>query len=179
MNSESTASSASTDIRSSIRYAQSPNELISPEVWRQNTGFELIDGMRRGKFAHPPIAEVLDFRLQEVRIGEVVFEGQSRFEFCNPMGTIHGGWYATLLDSAMACAIVSALPPGRWCTTLEFKVNFMRPVPIDRMVRARGEVVHAGRTTAVAEARLVDADGRLYCTGSTTNLVLDVPSPPN
>ena len=177
MSRETTASTASSDVRSSPKYSQSPNELISLEVWRQNTGFELIDGIRRGRFAHPPIAEVLDFQLVEVSIGEVVFEGQSRFGFCNPMGTIHGGWYATLLDSAMACAVVSALPRGRLCTTLELKVNFVRSVPINHLVRARGEVVHVGRTTAVAEARLIDADGRLYCTSNTTNLLLDVSAP--
>ena len=94
----------------------------------------------------------------------------------NPLGTVHGGMIAILLDSVMGCAVHSTLPAGRGYTTLEFKMNFLRPVN-DRtgLMTAAGNVVHAGRQSAVAEGRLTDAQGKLYATASTTCLVFDVP----
>lgn len=157
------------------RAAKSLDDLIAAGTWRQNSGLEIIEGMMCGKFTHPPISGVLGFHLVEAEFGRVTFEGRSDFSFCNPMGTVHGGWYTTLLDSAMACAVIAALPKGRLFTTLELKVNFVKSVPIGHTVLAKGRTVHVGRTTAVAEASLHDAEERLYCTSSSTGLIVKLP----
>ena len=162
---------------SKARAAKSFEDLITPRVSSENTGFDLIRGMMKGKFAHPPISDVLEFHLVEVECGTVTFEGRSDFGFCNPMGSVHGGWYATLLDSAMACAVISTLPRGRLFTTLELKVNFVKSVPIDHVVLAKGCTVHVGRSTAVAKASLYDAGGKLYCTSSSTGLIVELREP--
>jgi uncharacterized protein (TIGR00369 family) len=101
----------------------------------------------------------------------VAFEGRPTAALLNPMGTVHGGFAMTLLDSAMTCAVWSALAAGEGCTTVETKVNFVRPLlPSTGPVRALAEIVHAGGRLATAEGRLVDAAGRLYAHGSTTCL---------
>jgi len=95
----------------------------------------------------------------------------------NPLGTVHGGWFATLLDSAVGCAVHSTLPAGKAYTTLELKLNIVRAltdaVPL---VRAEGKVLHAGRQVATAEGRLVGPDGRLYAHATTTCLIFDQPA---
>ena len=114
----------------------------------------------------------MNFRLKEVEDGKVTFVGSPKFDAANPMGTTHGGWYGTLLDSAMACSVMTKLPAGVDYTTLEFKVNLMRPIPIEHEVVTIGRVIHSGRSTAVAEGRIADEDGRVYATGSTTCMIL-------
>ena len=106
--------------------------------------------------------------------GRAVFMGLPQFAHYNPIGTVHGGWHATLLDSAMACAVHTLVEPGSAYTTLEFKIHCVRPLT-DRTgpVRAEGTVVAAGRRTATAEGRLVDADGKLYSHGTTTCLFIE------
>jgi len=85
---------------------------------------------------------------------------------------VHGGWYGAILDSAMGCAAMSVVPKGHWYTTLEYKVNLARALPVGVDVLAEATVQHAGRTTVVAEARLTGPDGKLYATGSTTCIVM-------
>jgi uncharacterized protein (TIGR00369 family) len=103
-----------------------------------------------------------------------VFQGRPNRRHYNPMGTVHGGWFATLLDSAVGCAIHTTLPAGKGYTTLELKVNMVRPlndsVPL---VRAEGKVIHAGRQVATAEGRIVGPDGKLYAHATTTCLIFD------
>jgi uncharacterized protein (TIGR00369 family) len=91
------------------------------------------------------------------------------------MGTVHGGWYGTLLDSAMGCAVMTTVPKGSAYTTLEYKVNIVRPIPLDTEIEASAQVEHAGRSTGVANSwiRGLD-DGRLYATGSTTCIIMKV-----
>ncbi|WP_010138376.1 PaaI family thioesterase [Oceanicola sp. S124] len=131
----------------------------------------IIDGGREG----PAISKVLNFRMESAEEGEVTFVGTPLPDFANPAGTVHGGWYGTVLDSCMTCAVLSRLPAGRGCTTLEFKVNILRPIPYGTEVRATGRTQHVGRRTGVAVGELVGvADGRLYATGSTTCAVLEL-----
>ena len=143
-------------------------------------GIEVFRRMLNGDWPPPPIAVTMDFMLVEVEPGRAVFQGRPALPFYNPLGSVHGGWFATLLDSALGCAVHSALPAGKAYTTLEFKVNLVRAlserVPL---VRAVGTAVHVGSQVATAEARLVDAEGRLYAHASTTCLVfpLRVPTP--
>jgi uncharacterized protein (TIGR00369 family) len=137
-------------------------------------GLDILRAMMSGEAPMPPINKTLDFILAEVDPGRVQFQGKPQFEHYNPLGSIHGGWIATLLDSAMACAVHSLLPAGKTYTTLELKVNYVRAlthkVPL---VRAIGEIIHSGRSVGTAQGRLVGPDGTLYAHATTTCIVLD------
>ncbi len=149
-----------------------------PEQVAGKSGLELMQAMLRGELPFPPIAQTLDFQLMEVGAGRAVFQGRPGPAHLNPMGGIHGGWYATLLDSALGCAVHTLMPPGRGYTTAELGVNLVRaihPAKVTR-VRAEGKVLHCGRQLATAEARLVGPDGTLYAHATTTCLVFEVPA---
>jgi len=142
------------------------------------TGLQQMQSLLRGEFAPPRISQTMDFRLVEVGEGRAVFEGVPQEMHLNPMGGVHGGWYATLLDSAMGCAVHSTMPPGRGYTTAELSVNLVRAARLDgRPLRTIGTVLHSGRQLATAEARIVDADGKLYAHGTTTCLVFELKKP--
>jgi uncharacterized protein (TIGR00369 family) len=139
------------------------------------SGLEIFQALLAGEIPPPPMAVTLDFTLLRIEPGFAVFQGQPGFSHYNPMGTVHGGWFATLLDSAMGCAVHSTLPAGKAYATLELKLNLVRAltdaVPL---VRAEGRLVHGGRQVATAEGRLVGPDGKLYAHASTTCLVFDL-----
>lgn len=142
---------------------------------RELGGLELLRRIRDGDLPPPPIAELLGFALIEVAEGRVAMRMGAGEHLYNPLGTVHGGALATLLDSVMGCAVHSMLPPGRGYTTLEIKVNFVRaPTEPAGPLSAEGQVLHAGRRSAVAQAKIVDARGRLIATASTTCLVFDL-----
>ena len=125
--------------------------------------------MVAGKLPAPPIGVTMNFALVEVEPGRVVFAGEADGRYLNPVGTIHGGWVATLLDSCMTCAVHSTLPAGQACTTVELKINFVRPLSeATGAVRAEGRVIHGGKTISTAEGKLIDAKGTLLAHGSTT-----------
>jgi uncharacterized protein (TIGR00369 family) len=121
-----------------------------------------------------PIARTLDYRLTEVEEGRVVFEGTPTLAVYNPIGTVHGGWMATLLDSACACAVHSMLRPGQVYTTLEIKTVFHRALTEGVPVKAEGRIVQIGRRAGFAEADLKGVDGKLYATATSTCLVMEV-----
>lgn len=122
-----------------------------------------------------PIGKTLGFELVEIERGRVVFEGKPDRSVYNPLGAVHGGYAATLLDSACGIAVQSALGPNRGHTTLELKVSYLRGLTKNSgTVRATGRVVSAGRRVAFAEAELHDGDGRLCATATSTLLVFDV-----
>ena len=137
------------------------------------SGLEFMLAIRDGIIPRPPIARVLNYDLVEVLDGEITFSGTPEFDHTNPMGTLHGGWYGTVLDSCMACAVMTKVPKGSMYTTLEYKVNITRSIPIGMKVAARGWVQHVGRSTGVAagEIRGVE-DGKIYATGSTTCIII-------
>ena len=144
------------------------------------SGIEMFDAIFAGELPPPPIGDTLDFLPVHIERGRAVFQGRPQRRHYNPLGTVHGGWFATLLDSAVGCAVHSTLPPGKGYTTLELKVNMLRPLT-DRvpLVRAEGKVVQAGRQVAVAEGRIVGPDEKLYAYASTTCLIFDhVPGNP-
>ena len=148
-----------------------------PEQTRGLDGLGLMQAMMRGELPYAPIAKTLDFLLVEIARGRAVFQGTPRAEHLNPLGTVHGGWFATLLDSALGCAVHTMLPAGRAYTTAELGLNLVRAItPKVQRVRAEGVVVHCGRQLATATARLVGPDGTLYAHASTTCLVFDVPA---
>ena len=147
-----------------------------PEQVAGRSGLELLQAMLRGELPYPPIARTLDFQLLEVGEGRAVFQGAPGPGHLNPMGGIHGGWYATLLDSALGCAVHTMMPPGRGYTTAELGVNLVKAIGTKvQRVRAEGRVLHCGRQLATAEARLVGPDGTLYAHATTTCLVFEVP----
>jgi len=146
-----------------------------PEQVAGRSGLELLQAMLRGELPYPPIARTLSFQLLEVGEGRAVFQGAPGPEHLNPMGGLHGGWYATLLDSALGCAVHTMMPPGRGYTTAELGVNLVKAIgPKVQRVRAEGKVLHCGRQLATAEARLYGPDGTLYAHGTTTCLVFEL-----
>ena len=125
-----------------------------------------------GQLPNPPISELMGFHLAEVENGRAVFEGLPDFHHYNPIGTVHGGFAATLLDSALGCAIFSTIAKGDAWTTLELKFNLVRPLSKDTgPVRAEGRVVHRGRTVATSEGDLKDGAGKLYAHATTTCMI--------
>ncbi|MEU5847065.1 PaaI family thioesterase [Saccharopolyspora shandongensis] len=121
----------------------------------------------------PSIGRLLGMRFDEVEHGRIVISLETRPDFANPLGTVHGGIAATLLDSAMACAVHTTLPAGVGYTTLELKVNYIRAARTDgRTLTAEGNVIHAGRSTATAEGKVLDEQGKLMAHATTTCLIL-------
>ena len=142
------------------------------EVGRMS-GREFLQAMLDGQLPAPPIAETLSFTLVEIGDGFAVFEGDAGPHLLNPLGTVHGGWALTLIDSAAGCAAHTLMPAGVGYTTIETKANFSRPITQDTgTVRAEGRVVGRGRRILSCEARVVDAKGRLLAHGTSTLMVL-------
>jgi uncharacterized protein (TIGR00369 family) len=143
---------------------------------RMLNGIDYLRGMIEGKFPKPPMASLLGFDLAEVSDGFAVFECKPGEQHYNPIGVVHGGLACTLLDSAMGCAVNTTLKAGTGYTTLELKVNMVRPLTIDTgLMRCEGRIVHRGRQTATAEGKLLDAAGKLYAHATTTCIILAGP----
>jgi uncharacterized protein (TIGR00369 family) len=146
---------------------------VSPiDVLRAQSGLDFLRGILEGQVPRPPISDTLNFYLVEVERGRAVFQGTPKAAYLNPLGSIHGGWIATLLDSCMACAVHTLVPAGQGYTTVEFKLNCVRPImPDTGPLRAEGKVINGGRTIATSDGRLVDANGKLYAHGTETCLI--------
>lgn len=146
-----------------------------PDQIAGKTGLELMQAMLRGEVPYAPITQTLDFALIEVGPGLAVFQGTPGLTLLNPMGTVHGGWSATLLDSALGCAVHTRMAAGQGYTTAELNVNLVRTLtPKVTRVRAEGKVIHCGRQLATAEARLIGPDGILYAHATATCLVFEL-----
>ena len=156
-------------------YAQGSEDLLTQAQALDLSGRAFMQGILDGTHPAPPIGKTLNYKLHEVGDGRIVFRGAPLFDHCNPMGTVHGGWYGTLLDSAMACAVMTKVAKGSIYTTLEYKVNILRSIPLGMEVDTIGTVDHAGRSTGIShgEIRGVE-DGKLYATGSTTCIIMAI-----
>jgi uncharacterized protein (TIGR00369 family) len=140
------------------------------------TGLEALQSMIAGDLPAPPMSKAALVYLAEAIEGRVVFEGMPAANFLNPLGTIHGGWTALIMDSAMACAVHSTLRKGEAYTTLEFKLHYCRPIlPDTGLVRAEGVVLSRGRRAATSEGKLFDSKGRLLAHGTETCMIFDAP----
>ena len=141
---------------------------------RELDGLGALQAIAEGSLPPPPIAGLMNMEPVEVAPGRAVFVGVPGEEHYNPIGTVHGGWASTLLDSALGCAVQTTLPAGVGFTTLDLRVSFVRPIRQDTgRILASAEVVHRGRRVATAEATLVaESDGRLLAHGGATCLVL-------
>ena len=151
--------------------------VATPEQWAGRTGLEQMQAMLAGELPFAPIARTLDFSLIRVEPGVALFQGKPGPAHFNPMGSVHGGWFATLLDSALGCAVHTLMPAGRGYTTAELSVNYVRGLsPKVGRVRAEGKVIHCGKQLATAEARLFGPDGTLFAHATTTCLVFELPA---
>jgi len=147
---------------------------ILADAARSMSGIEFLHSICDGRLPAPPIAQLLGMRLAEVERGHAVFEVTPAEHHYNPIGVVHGGLAMTLLDSAMACSVQTQIPAGSGYTTLEVKVNLVRPITMQTgKLRAIGKVLHGGNRIATAEGRLEDASGKLYAHGTTTCIVLN------
>lgn len=139
------------------------------------SGLDLLQRLVDGRYPSPPIAATMGFSLSEVSQGRAVFHGMPGERHLNPLGGVHGGWAATLLDSALGCAVHTVLDKGEAYTTAEFKVNLIRPLSAKTgEVVCEGRVVHRGKTLAVSEATLKDAGGKLLAFGTETCSIFPV-----
>jgi uncharacterized protein (TIGR00369 family) len=161
-----------------IRERLGATGLITREKTAALSGLQVFEAIFAGDLPAPPIGETMDFIPIHMEHGVAVFQGKPMLRHYNPLGTVHGGWFCTLLDSAVGCAVHTTLPAGKGYTTLEIKVNMLRPltdaVPL---VRAEGQVIHTGRQVATAEGRILGPDGKVYAHATTTCLIFDLPSP--
>jgi len=139
------------------------------------SGLEIWQAISAGELPAPPIGAAMGFSVPEVEHGRIVFAGDAAPWMLNPLGSVHGGAIATLLDSAVGCAVHTTLPVGVSYTTLELKVNYVRGVPADAgELRAEGTVIHRGGRVATADGRLtIAATGKLVAHASTTCLIVE------
>ena len=151
---------------------------IPADALHAMTGLELMQALAEGRLPGPPIAGLMGATLAEVGPGRAVFVGEPGRQHYNPMGSVHGGYAATVLDSCMGCAVHTTLPAATGYTTLELKVSYIRGMTARTgPVRAEGSVLSSGRRVAFAEGRLVDGDGRLIAHATTTCLVFPLAPP--
>jgi uncharacterized protein (TIGR00369 family) len=149
--------------------------LVPAGAAKTMSGLQLLTAIMEGTLPAPPIQRTMDFRILQVAHGHTVFSGIPKFDFYNPIGSVHGGYTACLLDSCMACAVHSTLEAGFSYTTLEIKINYVRALTSETgEVRAEGRIVNAGKRVATAEGRLCDSAGKLYAHGTTTCLILSL-----
>jgi uncharacterized protein (TIGR00369 family) len=136
------------------------------------SGLEYLQKIVAGELPRPPIGALMNFQIAELSEGRAVFTVEPAEYHYNPIGVVHGGLAATLLDSAMGCAVHSTLPAGVSYTTLEIKVNYLRAMTSETgLVRCEAQVIHVGGRTATAEGRVIDASGKLYAHATTTCMI--------
>lgn len=158
------------------KYPKTPADILTPQQMAQLSGMDYVRGMLAGRLPAAPIAAPARIQMTDAVEGRVTFTGNPDFSMYNPQGAVHGGWFGIALDSAMACAVMTLIPRGCSYTTLEYKVNMLRPVfETTGPLKIIGESIHAGRRTATAEGRIVNEEGKLFATGTTTCMVLDLP----
>lgn len=147
---------------------------IPQDTMLSTSGLILLKKIVKGELPQPTISKAMNFYMAEASEGRMVFRGAPLDEHYNPAGTVHGGWYAAILDSALFCCVWTKVPIGQFATTVEIKVNLIRP-----MTQATGEViseanvVHIGRTIATSEATLKTPDGKLIAHGTSTCAIID------
>ncbi len=149
-------------------------DFARPDQIAAMTGLQILHAMMAGELPYPPMNDTANMTLVEADSGWAVFLGVPELRHCNPFGTVHGGWFSTLLDSALGCAIQSALPEGRSYTTVELSVNIVRAAaPSTGPLRAAATLIHSGKQIATAQARVEDENGKLYAHATTTCVVFD------
>jgi uncharacterized protein (TIGR00369 family) len=155
-----------------------PQTGSSPQASKQESGstslsgFDYFNALKNGTLRIPPMLELFGISIEHVEVGCVALTATPRLEHYNPMGIVHGGYASILLDTCMAGALTTSLEPSLGVVTLEYKINFTRPMTAKTgIVRAEGRVLHVGRRAATSEGRLTDSSGRLLAHGTTTCLI--------
>ena len=153
-------------------------DVVPPHVMASMTGLEFMQAVLDGRMPAPPITRTMGFLVTRVEKGFAQAEAIPSFDYYNPIGSVHGGYAATLMDTVLGCSVHTALDKGQGYTTLEFKISFIKAITKDTgPIRAEGRVISAGRRAATAEAHLKDASGKLLAHATTTCLVFDIPQP--
>ena len=149
--------------------------VASATVGAQMAGLEYVRAIQSGEIPPPPIAVVMNFSIDQLEEGRAVFIGEPGEEHYNPIGVVHGGYASTILDSALGCSVHTLLPAGVGYTSQTLEVKYLRPITRDTgAIRADSVVIHKGRKTATAEAKLTSVEtGKLLATGSSTCLILE------
>jgi uncharacterized protein (TIGR00369 family) len=159
-----------------VRARLAPAGVATLEQLKETSGLEFLQRIWDGELPSAPIGHTMDFVPIEAEAGRMVFQGTPGPQHYNPIGSVHGGYFCTLLDSAVGCAIQTMLPKGMGYTTLEIKVNLIRALTVKTgPVRAEGKVIQVGGRVGIAEGRIVDAEGKLYAHASTTCLIFPLP----
>ena len=141
------------------------------------SGLEFFQQMVAGDFEPPPMVALLGLRMAEVDFGRVAFVGTPTEAFYNGSGVVHGGYAATMLDSALGCAINTTAPPGKRFTTLELKINYIRPLTVGvGPLRCEATVLNSGKRVETAEARIVDSAGKIHAHATTTCISVETSS---
>lgn len=141
-------------------------------------GLDFLLGMISGRHPAPPFSKTTSIRLVHAETGLAIFEGDPSLAFYNPLGVVQGGWASSILDAAMGCAIHTVVQAGHGYTTVEMKINFVRPLlESTGTVRAEGRLISAGSRIATSEGRLVDGNGKLIAHGTETCLIFPAPPP--
>ena len=149
--------------------------VLPVEKLRDMPGLELFRGMMAGELPGAPIAQIMNMWIHEAEPGRVVFAGRPEKQHYNPIGSVHGGYAGTMLDSCMSCAVQSLLPKGMGYTTLEYKVSLVRGITDQTgVVYAEGKAIQVGSRVGTAEGRITDAQGKILATGTTTCLVFPI-----
>jgi uncharacterized protein (TIGR00369 family) len=146
--------------------------VATKEQLRERAGMEFLYGIYRGELPSAPIGALLDFVPIKAEPGLMIFQGTPGPQHYNPIGMVHGGYAATLLDSCVGCAVHTMLPAGKGYSTLELKVNYIRALT-DKTgpIRAEGRVINVGNQIGIAEGRIIDTQGKLYAHATTTCLI--------
>jgi len=151
--------------------------VVPPAIATRSSGLAFLQAMINGEHPAPPFAETSNIWLSVAEHGRVVFEAVPQYRFLNPLGTIHGGWISTLIDSAMGCAVHSILKPGFGYTTVDMTVSFVRAAfPESGKLTCEGKIVHSGGRIATAEGRVLDSSGKLIAHGTETCMILKIPA---
>lgn len=157
--------------RSRTIYWDNPEEGLAQA--KEMPGIDYLDAMSNGKLPLSPLVATLDFKVEEVMKGQVVFSFEPQEFHYNPIGSVHGGVISAILDSAMGCTLHSLLAPGTGYTTLELKVNFLKAVTTKAgRLKATGKIIYSGSRTALIEASLADGEGKIYAHGTSTCMIL-------
>jgi uncharacterized protein (TIGR00369 family) len=157
-----------------IEYGVTPTEVMASMA-----GIDFVRALFDGRLPPPPILQTVEPFDCTAEPGTVVMHSIPGFRHYNPIGSVHGGYAATLLDSVMGLAVHSMLPAGSGYTTLEFKISFIKGISKDTgTIRSEGRILNVGRRAATAEGRITDADGRLLAHATTTCLVFEIPKSP-
>jgi uncharacterized protein (TIGR00369 family) len=165
------------DEEAAVRRRLAAPGVARPDQLTGKSGLQVFEAIFAGELPSPLIGMTLDFVPLRIEHGLAIFQGRPGRAHYNPLGAVHGGWFATLLDSCVGCAVHSALSAGQAYTTVELKINFVRAltdtVPL---VRAEGRIIHLGRSLGTAEGRLVGHDGKLYAHATTTCFIFEAPT---